>query len=143
MGRINRKINLGLESVAIVSILACLLIAANGCSTASWVIHHNNNAEDLLITEADVDAMVDELSLARPKDSDAILYNKTQDRYELTPDAYKKAIKDGIIRRIQDNKINGFLMDYRPETFMGSLKKDMGTAGIVILLLGILGVLFY
>ncbi len=143
MGRINRKIALGLKPIVIWSVTVCFLAAVSGCSTASWIIHHNRPAEDLLITEADVDAMIDELSLAQAKDSDAILYNKTVDRYELTPDVYKKAIKDGIIRRIQDNKINGFIGDYRPDTFMSSLKKDMGTAGIVLLVLGILCGLFY
>jgi hypothetical protein len=143
MGRIDRKIILRLKPIAMWSITVCFLFAASSCSTASWVIHHNRPADDLLITEADVDAMIDELSLAQAKDSDAIIYNKTIDRYELTPDAYKKAIKDGIIRRIQDNKINGFIEDYRPDTFMSSLKKDTGTAGIVILLLGILGGLLY
>lgn len=143
MGRINRRINLRLSPIGVWSIVVCLLIVVNGCSTASWIIHHNTTADDLIITEADVDAMIDELSLAPPKDPDAILYNKTADRYEFTPDAYKKAIKDGIIRRIQDNKIREFLGDYRPETFTGSLRKDMGTAGVVILLLGILGGLLY
>jgi hypothetical protein len=143
MGRISRRMNLGLGTIGIWSAIVCLLIATSGCSTASWIVHQSGTADDLIITEADVDAMIDKLSLAQPKDSDAILYNKTKDRYELTPDVYKRAIKDGIIRRIQDNKISGFLEDYRPETFTGALKKDMGTAGIVILFLGILGGLFY
>ncbi len=127
----------------ILSCLICLLVIAGGCSSASWIIHHNSSSDDLLITEADVDAMITELSLEQPVDSEKILYNETTDLYELTPDAYRKAIRDGIIRRIQDNKISAFLENYRRESFTDALRKDMGTAGAIILLLGILGGLFY
>ncbi len=127
----------------ILSSLICLLVIAGGCSTASWIIHHNGSGDDLLINEADVDAMITELSLVQPVDSETILHNETTDRYELTPDAYRKAIRDGIIRRIQDSKISAFLESYRRESFADALRKDMGTVGTIILFLGILGGLFY
>jgi len=143
MGKMNRRINFCLALIGIWGAIFCFLITASGCSTASWVIHHNAKADDLIITEADVDAMIDELSIAQPTDSDAIVYDETTDRYELTSDAYKKAIRDGIIRRIQDNKIREFLNGYRRETFVDAVRKDVGTTGAVILLIGILAGFFY
>lgn len=143
MGRINKQIYSMCKLAVILSCLICLLVMAGGCSSASWIIHHNSSGDDLLITEADVDAMITELSLGQPADSEKIVYNETTDRYELTPDAYRKAIRDGIIRRVQDNKISAFLESYRREGFTDALRKDMGTAGTIILLLGILGGLFY
>jgi len=91
MGRINKK-TCSMPGLAVMlSSLICLLVIAAGCSSVSWVINHNSSSDDLLITEADVDAMITELSLAQPADSETILYNETADRYELTPDAYRKA----------------------------------------------------
>lgn len=142
MGRIKKTINYSLGMITIWSVLISPL-ATGGCSTASWIIHHNSNADALFITEADVDAMITELSLAQPESHENVVYNKATDRYELTRDTYGKALRDGIIRRIQDKKINHFLENYRPESFMGALRRDLGTAGVVILLLGILGGLFY
>jgi hypothetical protein len=143
MGRINKLTYSMLGMAVILSSLICLLVIASGCSTASWIIHHNGSGDDLLINEADVDAMITELSLVQPVDSETILHNETTDRYELTPDAYRKAIRDGIIRKIQDSKISAFLESYRRESFADALRKDMGTVGTIILFLGILGGLFY
>jgi hypothetical protein len=143
MGRINRRILFRLATTVMASGLICPLFIASGCSTASWVIHHNGSANDLAITEADVDAMIDELSTRQSQDTKTIQYNGDTDRYELTPDIYRKAVRDGVIRRIQDKKITEFLKSYRPDSLTDALKKDMGTGGTIILLLGILGGLFY
>lgn len=143
MVKINAKILSKIAAIVILSGLVCLLVVTSGCSTASWIIHHNGTADDLTITEADVDAMIDELLSAQPENPETVLYNKTTDRYELTPDAFRKAIRDGIIRRIQDKKIGEFLENYHFESFTDALRKDFGTGGCVILLIGILGGLFY
>jgi len=143
MERMNGKVHCKTSITIRVCSLICILAVIGGCSTASWIIHHNGAPDSLIITEADVDAMISELSKERPNDPETVRYNKATDRYELTSDAYGKAISDGIIRRIQDNRISTFLEDYRPEGFVDALKKDMGTSGAVILLLGILGSLFY
>jgi hypothetical protein len=144
MGRINEKIHHFKPLIAVMLCgLVCLLAATGGCSSASWIIHHNGSGDDLAITESDVDAMIKELSLVQPKDTETILYNEGTDRYELMPGAYRNAVRDGIIRRIQDRKISAFLEDYRPESLMDALRKDTGTAGAFILLLAILGSLFY
>jgi hypothetical protein len=143
MGRIVRRTEVRSGYIKSLLTVVCVGIVLSGCSTASWVIHHNKTADVLVISEADVDAMIDELSTAQPSDSSVVLYNKDTDRYELTPDTYKKAIRDGIIRRVQDRKIREFLDDYRPEKVTDALRKDMGTAGFIILVLGVLGSLFY
>ena len=144
MGRIDKHgFSSWLSIGVVVPALILLLVYSSGCSTASWVVHRNPPASDLFVTEADVDAVIEELSKTGPKDPVAVLYNQTTDRYELKPETYKKALRDGIIKRIQDQKIRAFLEDYRPETFGEALKKDVGTAGILVVLLGILaGILF-
>lgn len=127
----------------ILSGLVFLVVTTTGCSTASWVVNHKSSSDSLIITEADVDEMIDKLSMARVEDTGGILYNKVTDRYELTPDIFRKAMRDGIIRKIQDRKISTFLEEYHQESFTDALRKDMGTTGAVILLLGIFGALFY
>jgi hypothetical protein len=143
MGRMIRDTANRLPFVFMCAIVICLLLSLGGCSTASWIIHHGGTSDDLFVTEVDVDALIDDLSLEPEKYSGAVLYNASAEKYELTPDTYKRALRDGIIRRIQDKKIKEFLEDYRPETFMSSLRKDLGTAGILVILLGVLGSLFY
>lgn len=141
MGRIAETHRL--RTAKIIIGLVFLVATATGCSTASWIVNHKNPADILMITEADVDEMIDELSMARSEDSGDILYNKTTNRYELTPDIFRKAMRDGIIRKIQDGKISTFLEEYHQESFTDAMRKDLGTAGTVILLLGIFGALFY
>ncbi len=143
MGRMIRDITNRLQFAFLCAVAAFLLSSICGCSTASWIIHHNGTTDDLVFTETDVDAVIDELSLVQQGYSGAVLYNSLTERYELAPDTYKRALRDGIIRRIQDKKIKEFLKDYRPETFMSALRKDLGTAGILVILLGVLGSLLY
>ncbi len=143
MGRIKKGVSGGLRYFVLGGVVAILLFLISGCSTASWIVHHNGTADTLLITKADVDTALDELSTTHPDKPYEVLYNTSTKRYELTPDVYKKALRDGIIRRIQDRKIERFLNDYRPETLMDALRKDLGTTGIFIILLGVLGGLFY
>ena len=139
----NKEINSGLRFLVLSGVVACLFLSIGGCSTASWIIHHNGTVDDLTIAEADVDALINELSLAQPENPDAVLYNTSTERYELTPDIYKRALRDGIIRRIQDKKIKEFFEDYRPETFISAFRKDLGTVGVLVILLGVLGGLVY
>jgi hypothetical protein len=146
VGRIDDRSDTYLSWVLLVGmavVAAWLILASYGCSAASWVVHHNPPASDLLVTEADVDEVIEGLSKGEPADPEAVLYNRTTDRYELKPETYKRALRDGIMRRAQDKKIEEFLEDYRPETFGGALKRDLGTAGIVVILLGVLAGLFY
>ena len=96
-----------------------------------------------MITEDDVDAAIGELSRAPVERSDDIVFNMSTGKYELAPDVYKRAIRDGVIRRIQDKRISEFLENYRPETFTKALGKDIGTGTLFLIVLGILGGLFY
>lgn len=135
-----RNLLLRLVMLGIVFNISC---AVTGCSSVSWVIHHNPKTSDLFVTEDEIDNVIEELTTAEPKETDAVVYNQVTDRYELKPGVYKNALRDGIIKRIQDKKIKAFLKDYRPETFGSALKDDAGTAGILIILLGVLGGFLY
>jgi hypothetical protein len=143
MGRIIHTTQVRFRFIGTLVFVVCVLAVLSGCSTASWIIHHNPKADALIITEDDVDVIIDELSGTQPSNPGVVVYNGNTDRYELTPDTYRKAIKDGIVRRIQDKKIREFLETYRPEGFFDAFRKDMGMAGFVILILGVVGGLLY
>lgn len=96
-------------------ILLCLVILAaflyfSGCATAP----------SLSITDADVDAKIASIGSTVPKDPGADVYNETTDKYELTPAAHDRALRDGIVKRIQDEKIdamNEYLAKHPPADF--------------------------
>jgi hypothetical protein len=96
-------------------ILLCLVILVaflyfSGCATAP----------SMSITDADVDAKIAAIGAAVPEDPGADVYNETTDRYELTPTAHDRALRDGIVKRIQDEKIatmNEYLVKHPPATF--------------------------
>jgi len=91
-------------------ILAAFLYFGTGCATAP----------SLSITEADIDAKIAAIGAAVPKDPGADVYNETTDRYELTPTAHDRALRDGIVKRIQDEKIdamNEYLVKHPPADF--------------------------
>jgi hypothetical protein len=96
-------------------ILLCLVILAaflyfSGCATAP----------SLSITDADVDAKIAAIGAAVPKDPGADVYNVTTGKYELTPEAHDKALGDGVVKRIQDEKIaamNEYLAKHPPADF--------------------------
>lgn len=88
------------------------------------------------ITEADIDAKIAALS-GPPKDPDAVLYNATNDRYELKPEVYKRAVRDGIVKDIQDEKIdemNAFLTKHPPMMFKDKVRW-MGWGAVLLLIL--------
>lgn len=91
-------------------ILILFMWATYGCATAP----------SLSITNADIDAKIAAIGAAVPKDPGADVYNETTDRYELTPAAHDRALGDGIIKRVQDDKIaamNEYLVKHPPATF--------------------------
>jgi hypothetical protein len=143
MGRIAKNILNRLRPSLPRLVVICFIFLMFGCSTASWIIHHNGTAETLIITEADVDTAMSSLSESHPERPDAIYYDASSGKYELAPDIYKRALRDGIIRKIQDEKIREFLENYRADTITDVLRKDLGTAGLLVILLGILGGLLY
>lgn len=73
----------------------------------------------LSITDAEVDAKLAALS-GPPKDPTAVVYNATGDVYEMRPDVYKRAVRDGVVKDIQDEKIatmNEYLSKHPPADF--------------------------
>jgi hypothetical protein len=110
-------------------------VVLSGCSTASWVIHKNPNTEMLLYSEKDVDRTIEELSREAPKDPDAVVYNRTADVYEMKPAAYKNALRDGIVKKIQEEKVEAFLKEYRSRTFWDAVKDDLGTTVFVVVII--------
>ena len=90
------------------------------------------------ITEAEIDAKLEALS-GTPKDPGAVVYNETESLYELRPDVYKRAVRDGVVKDIQDEKIaemNDYLEKHPPMTFWRKVK-HFGIGFVVGYLLGI------
>jgi len=117
----------------IIIILALLL---SGCSTINYVVNPPPDIADVYYTEEDVLDVIDELSAGEPKGKIAF----DGENYIMSEETYKKAVRDGVIKKIQEEKIREFVKDYKPTTFMGELKKDAGT-GLLLLILITAGML--
>jgi len=118
----------------IAAVLFCCFVLA-GCSTAAWIIDPPPKVDDLFYTEEDVLAVLGDLDEIEPKDPEVVLYNETAGRYELKPEVYRRAVTDGIVKRIRDEKIRAFAEDYTGYRLADAVKRDMGTAGITAVLL--------
>lgn len=118
-----------------------VLFSFSGCSTLSWVVNPPPKATDLMYTEEDVMSVISALEEKGPGDPEAVVFDG--ERYLLKPSVYKRALRDGIIRRVQEQKVGEFIGDYRRETFFGALKKDLGTAGFVVLIVVVLGIFLF
>lgn len=106
-------------------IICIMCIILTGCSTIPT----------MSITEAEIDAKLAALS-GPAKDPTAVVYNETDKVYELKPDVYKRAVRDGIVKDIQDEKIevmNEYLVKHPPMTFKD--KARWAGWGAVILLI--------
>lgn len=112
----------------------------SSCSMISLTLHHNPPVESLFPTDEDVANCIASLS-TEPTDSDAVLYNEDTDRYELRSDVYERALRDGIMYKLQKEKVAEFTKDYKEEKFGDAAKKDAGTALFTILLV-VLGLSF-
>lgn len=110
-----------------------------GCATISHVFNPPPKVTDLLYTEKDVMDVIDELSRGEIKDEDAVYFDG--ERYSLKSDVYKKAVKDGVIKRVQEKKIREFVSEYDRETIGDAVKKDLGTTGLIVLIMVVLGAL--
>ena len=128
--------NLGYRVIVPV-FLGLSIFITYGCATISHVVNPPPRATDLLYTEEDVMDVIDELSKGEVKDEDAVYFNG--ERYSLKPEVYKKAVKDGVIKRVQEEKIREFIAGYDRETLGDALKKDLGTMGLVVLIFVVLG----
>ena len=130
--------NLG-HRVIVPVFLGLSIFITYGCATISHVVNPPPRATDLLYTEEDVMDVIDELSRSEVKDEDAVYFDG--ERYSLKSEVYKKAVKDGVIKRVQEKKIRDFIGEYDRETFGDAVKKDLGTMGLVVLIVTILGVM--
>ncbi len=113
--------------IGMLVVVAILLVLTAGCATVP----------SLSITEADIDAKIAELEKLEPSDPDAVVYDASQDRYVVKPDAYKRATGDGVIKLIQDDKIdemNDYLTKNPPATFKDKLKWA-GWGAVILLML--------
>jgi len=119
--------------------LGISLFAVYGCATISHVVNPPPRATDLLYTEEDVMDVIDELSKGEIKDEDAVYFDG--EHYSLKSDVYKKAVKDGVIKRVQEKKIREFIGEYDRKTIGDAVKKDLGTAGLIVLIIVVLGAL--
>ncbi len=130
--------NLGYRIVGPIFLSISLLLIC-GCATVSHVVNPPPRATDLLYTEDDVMDVIDELSKGEIGDEDAVYFDG--ERYSLKSGVYKKAVKDGVVKRIQEKKIREFITEYDRETIADAVKKDLGTAGLIVLIMVVLGVL--
>ena len=63
-----------------------------------------------------------------------MIYNKTSGKYEMSPDAYEKAVRDGVLAKVQAKKIKEFLAEYHRGTVKDAMLKDAGMTlfGVVL-----------
>ena len=118
----------------IAAVMLCCFVLA-GCSTVSWIVDPPPGIYDLYCTENDVLKALGGLEETTPEDPEAVVYNETEQRYELKPEVYRRAVTDGIIKRIRDEKIAAFAEGYTDYRLTDAVKRDMGTAGITAILL--------
>lgn len=118
----------------VAAVLVCCLVLA-GCSTASWIIDPPPRITDLYYTEEDVLEVLNELDGKVPTDPEAVLYDEIDGRYTLKPETYRNAVTDGVIKRIRDGKIEEFARNYTGYRLVDAVKRDLGTAGITVILL--------
>lgn len=98
------------------ALLAAAMLFFHGCASAP---------PSMSISEAEIDAKIHSLSTAVPKNPNADVYNETTGKYELTPDAHDRALRDGMVKEIQDEKIaamNDYLVKNPPATFRDKLR---------------------
>lgn len=114
-------------------LLLLFIVTLPGCSSVGWLIHHNPPASDLYVTDEEVAECIAELSV-EPQDNNAVVYNPDTDRYEIRPDAYAKALKDGIMYRLTKEKIAKFTADYKEDKLSTALKRDAGTSLFAIII---------
>jgi hypothetical protein len=104
--------NLGL----LIALLSVAIFFFHGCASSP---------PSMSITEADIDAKIAAIGAAVPNDPEADVYNETTSKYELTPAAHDRALRDGMVKDIQDEKISG-MVDYLaknpPQTFWDRVK---------------------
>jgi hypothetical protein len=114
----------------IVLCLVFMMWLISGCAAAHFLVEKNPKASDLYVTDDEVQQMLDELSTTTPKDKDAVLYDETTDRYSVRPDAYKKALKDSVIKTLDEKHIDKVAGEMTPKTFWTEFKKDLIDIGI-------------
>ena len=105
--------------LAIVAVILAVILAfifMPGCASAP---------PSLAITEAEIDAKIESLTATIPKDPTAVVYNETSSVYEVKPDVFKRAVRDGIVKYVQDDKIKvmeKYLAENPPTTFWDKVK---------------------
>jgi|GEM_PF-2462764 len=127
-----------MKNLILAVVMAMIL---GGCATMTHIVNPQPKAPDLTYNEADVLAEIEAIKKLKAEDPDAVTYDAKADRYTLKSKTYKNAVKDGIIKRVQEKKINAFLKDYDRETILDAMKKDGGTIAWLLIILAILGVL--
>jgi hypothetical protein len=118
--------------------VAIFFAMLSGCATVSHVLNPPQRPENLLYDEEDVLRVIEELTRTEPGDKDAVHFDG--ERYCLRPDVYKKAVRDGVIKRVQERKIQDFLAHYDRQTIADAFKKDIGTMGLLMVILLAVGV---
>lgn len=126
--------------IARLILVSLSLFVICGCATISHVFNPPPKATNLLYTEEDVMDVIDELSGGEIEDEDAVYFDG--ERYSLKSEVYKKAVKDGVIKRVQEKKIREFIGEYDRKTIGDAVKKDLGTAGLIVLIIVVMGALF-
>lgn len=124
----------------LIAIVLVLLLGGPmiGCSTVSFIIDPPPKGEKLVYGEEDVLRTIKEMQEkgeASGKSGDpAVTYNKTSGKFEMSPDAYERAVRDGILAKVQEKKIKEFLAEYRRGTIKDAMLKDAGMTlfGVVL-----------
>lgn len=99
-----------------IALIAVAVFFFHGCASTP---------PSMAITEAEIDSKIAALGVAIPKDPTADIYNETSGKYELTPAAHDRALRDGMVKDIQDEKIdsmNEYLVKNPPATFRDKLR---------------------
>lgn len=113
-------------------ILLCIVILAaflyfSGCA----------GVPSMSITEAEIDAKIAAIGSAVPTNPEADVYNETTNKYELTLEAHDRALGDGVIKLIQDEKIaamNAYLVKH-PATTPKIRLKHLAWDTVIVLIL--------
>jgi len=132
----------------LILLVAFLFLGPLSCSTMSKATdsllgRNPDPYEHFTVTDDDVLGMMNEITGTPPANPGADVYNEVTGKFELTPEAHDRALRDGIVKRINDNKIKEYLAKYHPETWGAAMRKDAGTVGIVIVIIGVIGGLLW
>ncbi len=127
--------------------VAYVVLHLTGCSTLGHAVdlatgRNPDPAEYFMVTEDEVSAQMEILSVP-PENPGAVKYNATDNVYEFTPEATKKALRDSILKTIYEKKIEGYIGKYRPQTFGTAFKKDVGTIGVFLVIVGVVAGFLY